>query len=125
MTYRDSTAVCRPAEVTDLDGDGRAEVIAYGEDPAKGACMSACHLKLEEKFGLQPVWLDVLGWNGTTWKPRVGSFRDYYRKLAEKYQQAADWLADSADAETCRKVYWSPTPQLFLDLAARARREAS
>lgn len=124
LTYQDTAAVCRPAQVMDLDGDGRAELIAHAEDPTKGSCMTECHLKLEEKFGIQPAWVEVLSWNGTAWEPGAGRFPDYYRRLAEKYQRVAGWLADSADAETCRRVYWSPTPQFFLDLAARANATA-
>jgi hypothetical protein len=42
LVYHDPDNTCQPAELRDLDGDGRHELLAYVADPAGGDCGNEC-----------------------------------------------------------------------------------
>lgn len=118
--FADKNPVCRPAELKDLDRDGRPELIAHETDAASGDCMSPCHQVLEERFDVQPAWINVYAWRGN-WQGADSLFPSFYRDLAGRYERVAKWLAAAPDAQVCRDVYWAPSANMFEELARRAR----
>lgn len=121
LVYREPDDTCHPAELRDLDGDGRYELLAYVADPAGGDCGNECYLDLREHGRMIPSWVEVHAWNGDRWQKTERPVGEFYRGLAERYGRTATWVESSAGA-TCRAMTGIATPSVFRALADRARR---
>jgi hypothetical protein len=117
--FHDDKLVCKPAELRDLDGDGRPELLAYVGDPAEN-CGDLCHTDLRDRFDMVPAWVAVLRWTGTAWIQAERHYPAFYRQLALTYDQIDTWLAKGPDSEQCRTVYWLSDRGMFHKWALRA-----
>lgn len=104
--YGDPGAVCRPAELRDLDGDGTPELVTYPEEASGGDCSSECHLALRERFGMGPHWTSALRWNGRVWQPAEERYPAFYGQVAERYRQARRWMAQGGGVCDAERVPW-------------------
>lgn len=121
LAYTDEDYTCRPAEMRDVDGDGKPELISYVEDPSQGDCVSECHIDLEDQFDLEPAWVRIHRWTGRQWEPAERQFPSFYRSLADQYEQVDRWLANDPGGEVCRSMHWLQGKGLFKNWAERAR----
>ncbi|HWP37508.1 MAG TPA: hypothetical protein VNL18_08165 [Gemmatimonadales bacterium] len=98
VVYRDEETSCQPAELRDIDGDGREELVSYVGDPSAGDCGDDCHIDFWKRFTMTPAWVRVQRWDGSAWvtlEREVGSF---YAELATMYEQMQQWLETVSDA---------------------------
>ena len=125
--YADGEGVCRAAEVTDLDRDGRAELLSYVEDPSTGDCGDECHISISDHVGVSaPAWVRIQQWNGEAWIDVSQNFSAFYGRLADVYEELDRWLRQDPSAERCRGTYWvKRDPNVFRRWAVRARSLAS
>jgi hypothetical protein len=119
-SYVDADPTCKPAEVRDLDGDGRGELLSYTGDPSGGDCATECHLALRERFNFAPAWVQVYSWSGQSWEPAAEKYPEFYRQLANRYEEVATWVEEQSGA-ACENVYWLNEGSSIRHWAARAR----
>jgi hypothetical protein len=98
--FTDEAAICTPAVLRDLDGDGIPELIAVREDPSGGDCFSPCQDKeaVREGLGVEPAWVEVYRWRDGEWNPAAREFPGFYRNLANDYGRVISWLAGRGGA---------------------------
>jgi hypothetical protein len=126
IAYRDPADVCAPAELRDVDADGRPELLAYLADPSGGDCGSPCHVDLWNRFHLPPAWVQVRRWTGKTFAPSEVGYASFYRNLAVRYDSVSRWLASGPGNERCSSAPWvSQARDAFKKWAAKARTMAS
>ena len=106
--FTDAKGTCRPAELKDLDADGRLELISYTEDPSKTDCGDQCHVVMSQQIDMTPAWVGIHHWTGSDWQDASYHFRSFYAELGHAYEKLARWLSDSNDAAWCRGGWLAP-----------------
>lgn len=124
LSFADGSDVCKPAELRDLDADGKPELLSYPEDPSGGDCTSDCHLELAERFQMNPSWVQVWKWTGVRWAPAERDFPQFYRDLARRYQELDSVITRGVEYDVCRRTPWLMDAHLFQKWASRAQRFA-
>ena len=105
--YADSLPTCRPAELRDLSGDGRLELLVYQEDPAGNDCNDPCYVLIAAKLDMTPAWVGVLHWTGSAWEDVSAQFPAFYGALAVQLDSLGKWLT-APQAQPCRESWLSP-----------------
>ncbi len=120
-THHDGGDSCRPAELRDLEGDGKTELIWYTEDPSGGDCASSCHFALRgDRFDLTAGWVNVSEWSGQEWVGAEARYPDFYADLADRYRAIGDWLSERGEFRPCDNLYWLKDRGIFDRWAVRA-----
>lgn len=120
LVYRDE-AVCKPAQLRDVNGDAKVELIAFRGDTMnanEGCYHFLCYEAAEQRFGVPPVWIAIYAWNGHSWNPKEREYATFYADLANKYSKAHQWLITEGEESGNCDAYREAAP--FKRFAERA-----
>lgn len=119
--YVDEEASCKPAQIHDLNGDGRVEIVSFVDVPARAVCSSICEMEIRERFGIAASWIRVWRWVAGSWIVAEEKFPEYYLDQAERYDRIVAWLGSEAGQSACGTVDWLAEGRVFEVWASRAR----
>lgn len=116
--FRDRAEACRAADVRDIDGDGKPELIEYVSAIDEGDCSTTCSLLLRDDLKVEPSWpvlRDPIV--GSELSPRP-AWRDFYRLQMRSYEQAITFVDSQKDICEMQGTFYIERLRQLRDSAA-------